>query len=201
MRIGVFGGTFDPPHLGHLILAAEAVEQLALDRLLWVLASQPPHKRRKAVSTLPARLEMVRAIVQDDAQFELSRVDIDRPGPHYAVDTMALLEAQFLGAELFFLMGGDSLGDLPSWGQAQRFVDSCAGIGVMRRPPNHVSLDQLESQLPGLTKKIRFIEAPLLEIASSEIRERIIAGRNYRYYLPAAVFDLIEKGGFYSAPE
>ena len=200
MRIGVFGGTFDPPHWGHMILAAEAVEQLELDRLLWVLASQPPHKRQKAVSTLAARLEMVRAIVKEDAQFELSRVDIDRPGPHYAVDTMALLAAQFPGAELFFLMGGDSLSDLPSWGQAQRFVDFCAGIGVMRRPPNHAVLDQLENQLPGLTEKIKFIDAPLLEIASSEIRERIFTGRHYRYYLPPAVYDLIEGRGFYSDP-
>ena len=198
MRIGVFGGTFDPPHLGHVILAAEALEQLALDRLLWAPVSVPPHKRSKAVSTLTARLEMVTAIVKGDPRFELSRVDIDRPGPHYAVDTMALLAAQFPAAKLFFLMGGDSLGDLPSWGHAQRFVDSCTGIGVMRRPTDRVALDKLEAQLPGLTQKIKFIDTPLLEIASSEIRERIITGRTYRYYLPPAVFDLIDGDQYYS---
>lgn len=197
MRIGIFGGTFDPPHLGHVILAAEAVAQLALDRLLWTPVAEPPHKRRKAVSTLKARLDMVAAVVEDDAQFELSRVDIDRPGPHYAADTVALLSRQFPGVELFFLMGGDSLGDLPSWGYAQRFVDFCSGIGVMRRSAGRVALDQLENQLPGLTKKIRFIDAPLVDIASSEIRERIITGRPYRYYLPPAVFALIEREQFY----
>jgi nicotinate-nucleotide adenylyltransferase len=198
MRVGIFGGTFDPPHLGHMILAAEAAHQLNLDRLLWVLASDPPHKQRKAVSTLEARLAMVAACVQEDAQFELSRVDIDRPGPHYAVDMVALLAEQFPEAELIFLVGGDSIRELPTWGRAQRFVDSCDGIGVMRRPGEPVALDELEVQLPGLTQKVSFIDAPLLEIASSEIRDRITRGYPYRYYLLPAVYDLIERNGYYT---
>jgi len=196
-RIGIFGGTFDPPHLGHLILAAEAQDQLGLERLLWVLTPDPPHKQGQVIRPAEVRLQMVQAALADNPAFELSRVELDRPGPHYALDTVQLLQGQFPEADLFYLIGGDSLHDLPTWHQPAALIRACAGLGVMRRPGDGVDLAHLESLFPGLSAKVHFVEAPLLEIASSQIRSRIAAGKPYRYYLPAGVRALIEENGWY----
>jgi nicotinate-nucleotide adenylyltransferase len=189
--IGIFGGTFDPPHLGHLILAAEARAQLDLTRLLWVLTPDPPHKQGQSIAPLEQRLEMVRLAIGNDPQFELSNVDLSRPGPHYALDTVKLLAGQNPGAELVYLMGGDSLRDLPTWHRPADFLSACHRIGVMRRPGDAVELDILEKKLPGLTAKVRFVEAPLLDIAAREIRARIAEGRPFRYFLPERVYEYI----------
>ena len=195
--IGIFGGTFDPPHLGHLILAAEACAQLGLARLLWVLTLDPPHKQGQSIAPLEQRLEMVRLAIGDDPQFELSNVDISRPGPHYALDTVKLLAGQNPGAELVYLMGGDSLHDLLTWHRPADFVSACHRIGVMRRPGDAVELAVLEKELPGLTAKVRFLEAPLLDIAARDIRARIAEGRPFRYFLPERVFKYITKHNLY----
>ncbi len=197
MRVGIFGGTFDPPHLGHLILAAEAIDQLALDRLLWVLTANPPHKQDLPVSPVEQRLELVLAATCDEPRFELSRVDLDRPGPHYAVDTVRLLQSQLPKAELFYLLGGDSLRDLPLWYKPHLLVQRVAGLGVMRRPGVSVDLSRLDTHLPGIIEKVKFIDTPLLEISSSEIRQRIAGLRPYRYFLPARVYELIEQKKYY----
>ena len=149
--IGIFGGTFDPPHLGHLILAAEARAQLGLDKLLWVLTPDPPHKQGQSIARIENRLEMVKLAIVDDPQFELSTVELTRPGPHYAVDTVQILARQNPGAKLVYLMGGDSLRDLPTWHRPAEFVSACQMIGVMRRPGDAVELPSLEKSLPGLT--------------------------------------------------
>lgn len=197
MRIGIFGGTFDPPHLGHLILAAETQDQLGLDRLLWVLTPDPPHKQNHSISPASLRLELVQAATQDNPSFELSRVDIDRPGPQYAVDTVKLLACKYPGAEMFYLIGGDSLHDLPSWHLPQKLVQEVTAFGVMRRPGDNVDLAHLEQALPGISEKVRFVDAPLLEISASEIRRRIAEGRPYRYYLPETVYTLIQTRHLY----
>lgn len=197
MRVGIFGGTFDPPHVGHLILASEAYQLLGLSRLLWVLTPNPPHKRGLPVSPAGQRLELVQAAIAGDPIFELSRVDIDRQPPHYSVDTVRILRGQFPGAELFYLIGGDSLRDLPTWHAPQELVDEVDGFGVMRRPGDQVDLESLEAVLPGLTAKVHFFDAPLLEISASEIRERIRDGLPYRYYLYPPVYQLILEKGYY----
>lgn len=199
MRIGIFGGTFDPPHLGHLILAAEARSQLNLDRLLFVLTPLPPHKGDHQIATLDDRLAMVSAAIQDDPGFELSRIEVDRPGPHYSADTVRQVRGLYPNATLAFLMGGDSLRTLHTWKRAQDFVDACDVLGVMRRPYQRVSLDSLEKKLPGSREKVQFIDAPLLEISSRQIRRRIAEGRPYRYYLSPPVLDVIESRGLYRA--
>jgi nicotinate-nucleotide adenylyltransferase len=201
MRIGIFGGTFDPPHLGHLILADEAMSQLALERLLWVLTPEPPHKQGQVVSPLGVRLEMLHAALQDDPRFEISRVEMDRPGPHYAADTVGLLAGQLPKARLVYLIGGDSLHDLPSWHEPGRFLEGIYRLGVMRRPGDSIDLARLEDKLPGIGGKIRFIEAPLLEISSSQIRERVAAGRGYRYYLPPRVYQVVKRENLYRVAE
>ena len=197
--IGIFGGTFDPPHLGHLILAAEARAQLGLERLLWVLTPNPPHKQGQSIAPLPQRLEMVKLAIEHDPQFELSNVDMSRPGPHYALDTVQLLAGKNPGAKLVYLMGGDSLRDLPTWHRPAEFVSACHLIGVMRRPGDAVELATLEKSLPGLSAKVRFVEAPLLEIAAREIRARIAEGRPFRYFLPEGVYEYIISQGLYHA--
>jgi nicotinate-nucleotide adenylyltransferase len=199
-RIGVFGGTFDPPHVGHLILAAEAQDQLRLDRLLWVLTPDPPHKQDQSISPLSIRMKLLLAAIGDNPSFELCRVDMERPGPHYAVDTVQILKGQFPSSEIYYLIGGDSLHDLPTWHQPQRLIHLIEGLGVMRRPGDEVDLRELEQEIPGLTQKICFIEAPLLEISARQIRQRISAGRAYRYYVPPAVYRLIEELGIYQLP-
>ncbi len=197
MRIGVFGGTFDPPHHGHLILAAECYDQLALDRLLFVLTPSPPHKRGKSVTPTESRLELLLAAIRRDPIFELSRVEIDRPPPHFAVDTVNLLSREFPGAEMIYLMGGDSLVDLPEWYAPGRFLAALDEIGVMCRPGEAVDLSALDAVLPGIAKKVRFVQAPLLEISSSEIRSRAATGRHFRHYLPDPVYEIILEKGLY----
>jgi nicotinate-nucleotide adenylyltransferase len=197
MRIGIFGGTFDPPHVGHQILADEAVAQLNLDRLLWVLTPDPPHKQGQTITGLDCRLEMVKAATADNAAFELSRVDIDRHGPHYAVDTVQIIKKQFPLTELFYIIGGDSLHDLPSWYHPQQLLAEVDGLAVMHRPGDQIDLRLLEEKLPGIGAKIRYIDAPLLEISSRQIRERISRGEGYRYYLPPAVLTIIQRENLY----
>ncbi|KPL82816.1 hypothetical protein SE15_12245 [Thermanaerothrix daxensis] len=200
-RIGVFGGTFDPPHVGHLILASEAADQLGLERVLWVLTPDPPHKRGLPITPLLIRLELVKAAIEGDPLFELSRVEIDRPGPHYAVDTLLILHDLYPEDALIYLIGGDSLRDLPTWHQPLRFLEACDGLGVMRRPGDAVDLSHLEATLPGLRRKVMFVDAPLLEISSSQIRQRVAGGKAYRYYLPPRVYELVERYRLYRAIE
>jgi nicotinate-nucleotide adenylyltransferase len=195
--IGIFGGTFDPPHLGHLILAAEARAQFGLDRLLWVLTPAPPHKQDQPIAPLEHRLTMVKLAIADDPSFELSAVEMDRPGPHYALDTVKILADQNPGAELVYLMGGDSLGDLPAWYRPADLVAALHFIGVMRRPGNSIDLSALEKTLPGLAAKVRFVDAPLLDIAAHEIRARIAEGRPFRYFLPPGVYTYIVEHNLY----
>jgi nicotinate-nucleotide adenylyltransferase len=197
MRLGIFGGTFDPPHLGHMILAAEASYQLRLDRLLWVLTPAAPHKLGWPISPLEQRIKLVLASIRQSPDFEISRADIDRQPPYYSEDTMQLLRKKFPDAELIYLMGGDSLHDLPDWHEPMNFIQACSGIGVMRRPGDLIDLETLENSLPGLHKKVIFVEAPLLEISARQIRERIASGRPYRYYLLPAVYEMIKENNYY----
>ena len=196
-RIGIFGGTFDPPHLGHLLLASEAGEQLGLGRLLWVLTPLPPHKLDQPITPLEHRLAMLQLAIADDLACELSRLEMERPGPHYTLDTVRIIGEQNPGAELVLLIGGDSLRDLPAWHRPAELVSACDQIGVMRRPGDSIDLTALEVALPGIAARVRFVEAPLLEISSSKIRRRVAKGRAYRYYVPAAVYDYIKEHNLY----
>ncbi len=197
LRLGIFGGTFDPPHIGHLVLAAESLHQLKLDQVLWVLTPDPPHKKSQRITPLETRQEMLQACLQGAAEFSLSRVDIDRPAPHYALDTMHLLALEYPGAELVYLMGSDSLQDLPTWHKPLEFIRQCKSIGVMHRPGDLTRLDEVESLLPGVSLKVRWVLAPLLEIASSDIRQRAAGGRPFRFFLPPQVYDLVQKHHLY----
>lgn len=197
LRLGIFGGTFDPPHIGHQILAAEACEQLNLQRVLWVVTPNPPHKTEQVITPLSCRLKMVAAALADESRFELSRVDVDRPPPHYAVDTVMRLRSTYPGFDLIYLMGGDSLHDLPTWYKPVEFVRACDAIGIMQRPGFVIELNEMEQHIPGLSKKILSIHAPLIEISSKEIRLRAAQGRTFRYYLPGAVYKFVQEENLY----
>jgi nicotinate-nucleotide adenylyltransferase len=200
-RIGLFGGTFDPPHLGHLILASEARSQLELTRLLWTVTPDPPHKQDQLITSLEHRVAMVKLAIEDDPAFELSNVELNRPGPHYTVDTIKLVAEQNPGAEIVPVIGGDSLQDLPTWHQPRELLYAAHWVGVMRRPGEDTNLEALERELPGIRSKVHYVDAPLLEIASREIRNRVASGKPFRYYLPEPVYEYIEQHHLYQRSE
>ena len=140
---------------------------------------------------------MVRLAIQDDPSFELSDLELNRPGPHYTIDTIRLLAEQNPKAEIVPIIGGDSLNDLPTWHQPREILYAAHWVGVMRRPGEKTNLEALEHQLPGITSKVHYVDAPLLEIASREIRSWIASGRPVRYYLPNAVYEYIKKHQLY----
>ena len=200
-RIGIFGGTFDPPHLGHLILASEAQDQLELTRLLWTLTPEPPHKQDQPITSIEHRLAMVNLAIEDNPSFELSHVELDRPGPHYTLDTVRIVAEQNPNSEIVPIIGGDSLRDLPTWHRPKELLYACHWVGVMRRPGESSNLEALERKLPGISSKVHYVDAPLLEIASREIRSRIVEGRPYRYYLPISVYEYIKENHLYRQSE
>ncbi len=197
MKIGVLGGTFDPVHLGHLILAEEASFQLKLDRVLWVLTPSPPHKSGKTFLDIAERLRLLELAILDNSMFSISYVDIRRPHPHYAIDTMRLLHKEFPGDELIYLIGGDSLRDLPGWYEPDALLDVCDGLGVMLRPGAEVNTDQLETRIPGIGQKLVTLSAPGVDISSSDVRSRIANHQPYRYYLPQQVYETIRRSRLY----
>lgn len=196
-RIGIFGGTFDPPHIGHLILAGEAAGFLHLDRLLWLLTPDPPHKKDQQLTGWQHRQAMLELCLENNPIFELSCLDIERPGPHYASDTMQILAGQYPTADLIFIMGGDSLRDLPTWHKPHEFVRTCHSLGVMQRPGDTFDLVELEKEIPGISAKVQFMDAPLLGISSRQIRQRIIENRPFRYYVTSPVFTYIQNHQLY----
>jgi nicotinate-nucleotide adenylyltransferase len=191
MKIGIFGGTFDPPHIGHLILAEEAQSHLKLDRVLWVLTPFPPHKQGQNITRLQHRIKMVQLAIAGNPSFVFSSVDVDRPLPHYAVDTVAILHEKMPDNELFYLMGGDSLRDLTFWHRPIDFVELCQGIGVLRRPGAEFDLAVINSLIPGINGKLQFIDSPLIDISASDIRMRVANGKPFRYLITENIYKFI----------
>src|SRR4030043_877461 len=183
MKIGIFGGTYDPPHIGHLILTQEAQAQLELDHVLWVLTPFPPHKRTQKISPIQDRMMMVLLAIANNRYFSLSRVDIDRQPPHYAVDTVVLLREKSPKNKFYYLMGADSLNDLSTWHDPVQFVTKCHGIGIMVRCGEETNTSKLEAEIPGLRENLHLLETPFIEISGSEIRKRVKNGTDFRYFL------------------
>lgn len=195
--IGIYGGSFDPPHLAHLILAAEAQSQLGLPRILWVPSPLPPHKPDRTLTPLIHRLGMLHYLLDGLPGFEISTVETERPGPHYTVETLGVLREQFPAVDFALLIGGDSLRDFLLWRQPADILAACRLLGVMRRPGDVIQMEMLEEKLPGIGEKVRFVDAPQLDISSAEIRRRIAAGEHYRHYLHPAVYEYIETHRLY----
>ncbi len=194
--MGILGGTFDPPHYGHLALAENACAQLELERVLFVLAGQPPHKPEHPIAPAHHRTRMLRAAIADNPAFAISSVDVDRPGPHYSVDMLALLQREYPQADMFFLMGGDSLAHFVTWRDPSGIVQR-ACLAVMRRPGHTADLEKLEQSIPGIRERLAWLDTPYLDIASSDLRRRLREGLPLRYLLPPAVEEYIRKHRLY----
>ncbi len=200
-RIGILGGTFDPIHIGHLILAEEAWFQLRLDRIYLAPAGNPPHKRGRRMAPVEDRLCMAELATADVDYALISRIDADRPGPHYTSDLVRLLQQQVgPGTDIYFLMGMDSLRDLPTWHEAQWLVDN-ARLAALSRHDVELNWEALEAALPGVRSRVTILDMPELEIASHVIQQRVRNGQPIRHMVPRAVEAYIMKHGLYRNEE
>jgi len=196
-RIGIFGGTFDPIHIGHLILTEEAWYQLRLDRIYLVPAGDPPHKRDRKLSSVEHRVRMAELATDDVDHIRVSRVDADRPGPHYTSDMVRLVRQRVPPeTEVYYLMGMDSLRDLPTWHEALWLVENCRLVALSR---HDVELDWalLERALPGICERVTILDMPEMEIASHALQARVRAGQTIRYQVPREVGAYIRAHGLY----
>ena len=186
MNIGVLGGTFDPIHIGHLIVAEEARVKLRLAEVLFVPAGQPWLKQDRDVTQAVHRVEMVRRGIADNPNFKLSTLEVNRPGPSYTVETLTMLRKQ-LGSEasLFFILGRDTLAELPLWKEPEKVVQLCRLVF----PPRLGSRDlkHLEKAMPGLLDQVIQLDMPVIGISSSEIRQRLAQRLPIRYLVPPEV--------------
>lgn len=188
MRIGVFGGTFDPPHLGHLVVASDACGALGLDRVLWIPSAVPPHKVATVQAPAEARLEMVRAAIEGDPRFEADDLELRRPGPSYTVDTLRDLARRHAGAELVLLIGADNLREIPGWREPQEIL-KLARVAVLSRDGAGVPPD---APVPAVA-----VEVTRVDVSATEVRRRAAAGETIRYLVPDAVRALVERRGLY----
>jgi nicotinate-nucleotide adenylyltransferase len=196
-RLGILGGTFDPIHHGHLVAAQEAYHQLALDLVLWLPAGAPPHKIKQPVASAAHRLRMIELAIAARPHFALSRLDMDRPGPSYTVETLELLRAEWGPAPAFFFIeGADSLADIATWYRPERLLALCE-LAVVGRPGAAFDLPSLEERLPGLSARLHWVDMPHLEISSSDLRARLRAGRPISFLLPATVEAYIQEQQLY----
>ncbi len=196
LRLGVLGGTFDPPHYGHLALAGHAREQLGLERVLWVPAGDPWRKPGTAVTPGEHRLAMLRLALAGNDAFEISTLEVDRPGPSYTVETLAALHRERPEHELFFLLGADALRDLPAWHEAPRILE-LAFLGATAREGARPSEAELEALMSGLSTRVVWFEMPRLDISASDIRRRAARGESLRSLVPPAVEAYIQQHKLY----
>lgn len=195
-RVGLFGGTFDPIHLGHLILAELAHDALGLDRVEFVVSNDPPHKPDYSVTPARVRVAMVTLAIEDVSYFSLNTVELDRIGPSYTVDTLEQLSATRPGDEFTFVIGGDSLRDLPTWHRPEDLL-RMARLAVIDRPGVDFDLDALTSALPALEGRLDRIPAPAIDISSSALRGLVRDGRSIRFQTVEQVRAYIEENGLY----
>lgn len=189
-RIGVFGGTFDPVHLGHLIMAEEALARLRLHRILFVPAARPAHKRSRGVAPVDYRIEMLRIAVRGNPHFEVSRIEADRPGTSFTASTLEALAKRGSG-ELYFIMGQDSLEEIHTWREPDR-ITRIARLVVLPRGDR-----ELSSLDPALRRRVVFLRPPRIGISSTEIRRRLRRGLPVRYWIPDAVLTYVTRHGLY----
>jgi nicotinate-nucleotide adenylyltransferase len=197
LRLGILGGTFDPIHHGHLVAAQEVAGSLALARVLLIPVRQPPHKEEEPGASAEHRLAMVRLAAAGNPSFEVSTLEFDRSGPSYTVDTLRILASEQPDAELYFIVGMDSLADLPRWHDPGGILRLAHLVGVHRPGWCPESLSQLEAVVPEAAGRVQIIEIPELDISSTDIRERIRTGRSIKYLVPDAVANYINEQGLY----
>jgi nicotinate-nucleotide adenylyltransferase len=200
-RFGILGGTFDPPHIAHLVVGQEVLARLPLDRVYFMPAGQPPHKRGHAISPAADRLAMIRLAIADHPGFAVSTVELDRQGPSYTVDTLRQLRTTWgRHVGLFLIIGWDMLADLPRWYDPAGVVAESTGIVAVHRPGYQADtavLNRVAAELPALPEKLILLPAPQLEISASELRERVASSLPIRYLVPDTVIQHIRDHGLY----
>lgn len=193
MRIGVLGGTFDPPHVGHLLLASDAIDALALDRLIFIPAGAQPFKvNAPPVASALDRAEMVRLAVADDANYTVDEAEIDRKGLSYTVDTLEHLSERYKGAQLFLLMGQDTLASFEQWRNPKR-IRELATLAVMKREGSDADGSSVEDTGNGVIT----VSARRVDVSSTEIRERLRSNKSIKGFVPESVERFIEARGLY----
>lgn len=202
-RIGLYGGTFDPIHMGHLIVAESVADLARLDRILFLPSSDPPHKKSEGITPGEVRAQMVAAAIVGNPRFALDRFDLDRAGPTFTIDTVRHFAAALgSGTDIAWIIGADSLTEISSWRDAGDLIDSCEVLTAARPGWEQPDWDGLsralgESRVERLRRGV--LATPLLEIAASEIRGRIRSGRSIRYLVPESVEDIIRRSALYGA--
>lgn len=195
--IGVFGGTFDPIHLGHLFIAQEAAAAIPLDRVLFVPTADPIHRPSPPVASPDDRAQMVRRAIADNGQFEFSPLELERPGPSFTIDTLRILAQLYPGRALYFIVGSDSLAELPRWREPRAILDLARVVGMARPGRQSLDLDALEEALPGARQRVCVVQSPGLEVSARDIRARLAAGKPIRYLVPDSVRTYIEESRLY----
>jgi nicotinate-nucleotide adenylyltransferase len=199
MKIGLLGGTFDPIHMGHLVIAEEVRLKLALDEVLFIPAGQPWLKSERRVAPGEHRLEMLKLAIGSNPHFKVSTIELERPSASYSVDTVLALKDE-LGAEveLYFIAGFDALAELPIWKEPSRLLELCQIVAVRR--PGYAELDwrSLEQAIPGVSSRVVVVDVPQIDISSTQIRERAAEGLSIRYLVPEAVEGYILKHRLYT---
>jgi nicotinate-nucleotide adenylyltransferase len=193
--LGILGGTFDPPHNAHLTLAEEALRQLPIARVLWVLTPDPPHKDDR-ITPYTLRRAMLQAAIAGHPSFELSEVEAERRGPHYMVDTLRILHKRLPESHFILLLGGDSLRDMIRWHRPKRLIRLCT-LAVLRRPGARANMSRLEKFVPGIARRTKIIHAPPMDISSTGIRRRIRQGMEITGQVPQAVEAIIRSNELY----
>jgi len=197
LRLGILGGTFDPIHLGHLIIAQEAAAALALDRVLFLPAGRQPLKQDQATTPAAQRVAMIRAAISDNPLFALSQADLDQPGLSYTVDTLDRLRAAWgPEAQFWFIVGADALANLRAWRDPAGIL-ARTRLAVAPRPGVTVPWPALEAALPRLRSQTDALPAPPIAVSSSDLRARVAAGRPIRYLVPDSVVAYIAAQGLY----
>lgn len=199
MRIGIFGGTFDPVHFGHLILAEQCREQCRLDEVRFMVAGVPPHKQQSPILEAKHRVEMLRFATAGHDGFRIDQRELQRDGASYTVDTLTELTTEQPDAEFSFLIGGDSLADLPTWRQPERIAELATIVAVNRGDDPLPADEELESQLGAtIVKRLRLVTMPGIDISSTDIRHRVRAGKSIRYFTPRSVEVYIREHKLYA---
>ncbi len=198
VKLGILGGTFDPIHLGHLIIAEEAMSSLGLDRIIFVPAGDPWMKADSTIAPSQHRLAMVLAAIADNPAFHVSPVELERNGPSYTVETLEEMQEDY-GAqtEYFFIIGADALKDFGRWIQPERILELCT-LAVVGRPAQEaLDLTPLEATLPGIGKRVVTVGDVAIGVSATDIRERVAEGRTVRYLVPQPVASYIQEYGLY----
>jgi nicotinate-nucleotide adenylyltransferase len=196
-RVGVFGGTFDPVHVGHLIMAEIFRYRLALSRVIFLPAGRPPHKPDQQLASDDDRINMLSLSIGGSPHFSISTVDIDRVGPSYTFESLRVLREQLGGtSEMYFLMGQDSLRDFPNWVRPDLIAEQ-ARLGVALRPGFDVSVDEIASAVPETRGRVEIVSVPLIGISSRELRASIANNGPYRFQVVPAVANYIAEHHLY----